>query len=73
MKGCDTTLNVVDLPGIYSLSAFSEDEMVSRNYLLKGEADLVVKEYGPELMIPGSVITKKNVDDKKFWGNQVGK
>ncbi len=42
MKGCETTLGVVDLPGIYSLSAFSEDEMVSRNYLLKGEADLVV-------------------------------
>jgi ribose transport system substrate-binding protein len=36
------------------------------------ESDLVIKDYGPELMIPGSVITKANVDDKKFWGNQVG-
>ncbi|HPX90391.1 MAG: ferrous iron transport protein B [Spirochaetes bacterium] len=33
---------VVDLPGIYSLSAFSEDELVSREFLLSGEADLVV-------------------------------
>jgi len=29
--------------------------------------------YGPELRIPGSVITLENVDDPKFWGNQVGK
>jgi ribose transport system substrate-binding protein len=46
-------------PGTYTVGGF--------------ESDLVVKPYGPELMIPGSVITKSNVDDKKFWGNQVGK
>ncbi len=34
--------NVVDLPGIYSLSASSEDEKVSRDYLLSCGADLVV-------------------------------
>ncbi len=33
---------VVDLPGIYSLSAYSEDEEVARNYILSSEADLVV-------------------------------
>jgi len=33
---------IVDLPGIYSLSAFSEDERVSRDYLLSREANLVV-------------------------------
>jgi len=33
---------IVDLPGIYSLSAFSEDERVTRDYLLSREADLVV-------------------------------
>ena len=37
------------------------------------KSDLVIRDYGPELMIPGSVITKKNVDDTKFWGNQVKK
>jgi len=46
-------------PGKYSVGGF--------------ECDLVEKSYGPELMIPGSVITLKNVDDPKFWGNQVGK
>jgi ribose transport system substrate-binding protein len=48
-------------------------EIKSGTYTVGGfEADVVIKEYGPELMIPGSVITKENVDDKKFWGNQVG-
>jgi len=35
-------IQVVDLPGIYSLSAASLDEEVSRGYILSGEADLVV-------------------------------
>jgi small GTP-binding protein len=33
---------VVDLPGIYSLSSHSEDERVARDYLLSREANLVV-------------------------------
>lgn len=33
---------VVDLPGIYSLSAHSEDEKAARDYILSGEADLIV-------------------------------
>ncbi len=36
------SVNVVDLPGIYSLSSHSEDEKVARDYLLSGDADLVV-------------------------------
>jgi len=38
----DTVFNVVDLPGIYSLSAHSEDEKAARDYILSGEADLIV-------------------------------
>lgn len=38
----ETLVKVIDLPGIYSLSTNSEDESASRNYLLSGEADLVV-------------------------------
>ena len=34
--------NLVDLPGIYSLSANSEDERVTRDYVLSKKADLVV-------------------------------
>jgi len=35
-------IEVVDLPGIYSLSASSLDEEVARNYILSGETDLIV-------------------------------
>ncbi len=42
MKHETGDIKVIDLPGIYSLSAFSEDERVSREYLLSRKADLVV-------------------------------
>lgn len=35
-------VEVIDTPGIYSLSAGSLDEQVTRNFILSGEADLVV-------------------------------
>ena len=33
---------LVDLPGIYSLAASSEDEVVARDYILSGEPDAVI-------------------------------
>jgi ferrous iron transport protein B len=36
------TVEIVDLPGIYSLSPYSLEEKVSRNYLLEDEADLIL-------------------------------
>lgn len=33
---------LVDLPGTYSLGAFSEDEIVARNYILGGHPDIVI-------------------------------
>jgi len=38
--GCK--IEVVDTPGIYSLSASSVDEEVARDYVLSGEADLII-------------------------------
>lgn len=38
----DITLNLVDLPGTYSLNAFSEDEMVTRNFILNEKPDLIL-------------------------------
>lgn len=35
-------VEVVDLPGIYSLSAVSIDEIVARDYVLSNEADVIV-------------------------------
>jgi ferrous iron transport protein B len=42
LKHGDEEALIVDLPGIYSLSAHSEDEKVARDYLLSGDADLIV-------------------------------
>ncbi len=38
----NTKVNVVDLPGIYSLSATSLDETIARDYILSGEADVII-------------------------------
>jgi ferrous iron transport protein B len=35
-------IEVVDLPGTYSLAAYSEEEIVARDFLLEGHADVVV-------------------------------
>lgn len=34
--------NVVDLPGTYSLGAFSEDEVVARDFILTGDPDIII-------------------------------
>lgn len=36
------TLRIVDLPGTYSLSAYSEDEVVARDYLVKEKPHVVI-------------------------------
>lgn len=38
----DVKVNVVDIPGIYSLTAYSLDEIVARDYILKGNPDMIV-------------------------------
>lgn len=34
--------HIIDLPGTYSLGAFSEDEVVARNYILTGNPDIII-------------------------------
>ena len=38
----NTDYKLVDLPGIYSLSSLSKDEIVARDYLLENKPDLIV-------------------------------
>ncbi|NLY45774.1 MAG: ferrous iron transport protein B [Tissierella sp.] len=38
----DTEFNIVDLPGTYSLGAYSEDEVVARDFILKDNPDVVI-------------------------------
>ncbi len=35
-------IRIVDLPGVYSLTAYSPDEVVARNFILNGNPDVVV-------------------------------
>lgn len=38
----DQLYNVVDLPGTYSLGAYSEDEIVARDFIIQGNPDVVI-------------------------------
>ena len=38
----DTRYKLVDLPGIYSMTSYTMEEMLSRRYILDGEADVIV-------------------------------
>lgn len=40
VKGND--IEIIDLPGIYSLSPYSQEEIVTRNYLIKEEIDIIL-------------------------------
>jgi ribose transport system substrate-binding protein len=52
----------------------AKKELKPGKYTVGGlESELVVQPYGPEIRIPGTAITKENVDEPRFWGNQVGK
>ena len=41
-KGSKEDIIVTDLPGIYSLSPYTLEEVVSRDYLLKDDPDVIV-------------------------------
>lgn len=42
MKHGDRTIEVVDLPGTYSLTAYTQEELVARNYLVDERPEVVV-------------------------------
>lgn len=41
-KKCDEPISIVDLPGIYSLSPYTPEEVISRNYILDEKPDCVI-------------------------------
>jgi ferrous iron transport protein B len=41
-KHGEAEIEVVDLPGAYSLTAFSPEEVIARNYIINEEPDMVV-------------------------------
>lgn len=53
------------------------DKIVSKSEIKPGEYDVIglkgvvtTEAWGPNLKVPGAAITRENVDDPKFWGNQ---
>ncbi|MCK4634053.1 ferrous iron transporter B, partial [Candidatus Bathyarchaeota archaeon] len=42
LKFEDYTIDIIDLPGIYSLSTFSIEELITREYIAKEKPDLVI-------------------------------
>ena len=41
-KKSDIKMDIVDLPGIYSLSPYSPEEIISRDYIISGDADIIL-------------------------------
>ncbi len=58
---------VIDLPGIYSLGAFSEDEIVARDYILTGDADIIINVIEASNIERGLYLTTQLLEmDKKL-------
>ena len=60
---------------MYGLAMFA-DRIISGKPVEAGEYDVLglpsvvtIEAWGPDLKIPGAVITAENVDDGRFWGN----
>ena len=60
---------------VYGMAMFL-DHVINKKEIKAGTYDVVglpskltIEEWGPNLSVPGGVITKANVDDPKFWGN----
>ncbi|MDI3535829.1 MAG: ferrous iron transport protein [Eubacteriaceae bacterium] len=41
----DKEIEIIDLPGIYSLSPYTLEEVISRNYLLTEKPDAIINPY----------------------------
>lgn len=74
---CQVTVEQALLAQVEGILAFL-DQVVNRQcpkpgrYTVGGfEATLKYEDFGPVLYVPGNVITIENVDDPRWWGNQV--
>ncbi|HZK20704.1 MAG TPA: ferrous iron transport protein B [Oscillospiraceae bacterium] len=60
LKHQNTEYDVIDLPGIYSLGAFSEDEIVAMDYVLSNDADVII-----------NVIDSSNIERNLYLTSQL--
>ena len=56
----DREITIVDLPGTYSLTAYSTEELIARQYILEEEPDVVV-----------DVVDASNVERNLYLGTQI--
>jgi ferrous iron transport protein B len=60
IKYNDYNITFIDLPGIYSLSAYSNDEIVTKNFLINQEPDIIV-----------NVIDSSNIEHNLYLFSQI--
>ncbi|MDD5440931.1 MAG: ferrous iron transport protein B [Candidatus Omnitrophica bacterium] len=53
-------LNIIDLPGTYGLSAYSEDEVVARDFIIKEKPDVIVH-----------IVDSSNLERNLYLGTQL--
>ena len=41
-KGAGEEIDIVDLPGIYSLSPYTPEELIARNFIIEEKPDLII-------------------------------
>ena len=41
-KKLEEPINIIDLPGIYSLSPYTSEELISRNFILDSNIDCII-------------------------------
>jgi len=56
----DYTIRIIDLPGTYSLTAYSLDEVVTRNFILETKPDLIV-----------DVVDSSNLERNLYFATQL--
>ena len=57
MRRHDYTYRLVDLPGTYSLTSYTMEEQVSRQFILSDEVDVIVD------VVDASVLERESLSD----------
>ena len=58
----DNEVTLADLPGIYSLSPFTEEEVVARNFLLDEDVDVIL-----------NIVDATNIERNLYLTTQIGR
>ena len=65
IKKGDFDIDIVDLPGIYSLNAYTPEEQVAKNYLLNEDYDLIINVVDANVLQRNLIFTMQLLDMNK--------